>query len=105
MEEQEAEKYFIYIGKNTDGRIDCNYYKKKLNPIPIHLEYVGYGHFKPDYFGKRVVDKFKVLFDNYAKVYHSKQIDGVRELVDNILNDEDLVIKQEYRDRYTKLKG
>ena len=59
-------KYWIYIGKRNDGLIDCKYFSKELNPVPDYYEFVGTAELKEEYFGTRVVDKFKKLFDDYA---------------------------------------
>ena len=67
-------KYWIYIGKNNEGLIDCKYYRKKLDSIPDHYLFVGTADLKEEYFGERIVDKFKILFNEYAEKYHKNKI-------------------------------
>jgi len=69
-------KWWIYIGKNNEGRIDCHYYRKPLEKesMPENLLFVGTAELEDDYFGERVIDKFKSIFDEYAEKYHKKKI-------------------------------
>lgn len=67
-------RYWIYIGKNNEGLIDCKYYRKKLDPVPEGYMFVGTAELEDDFFGERVIDRFKVLFDEYAEKYHKNKI-------------------------------
>jgi len=67
-------KYWIYIGRNNQGLIDCKYYKKKLKEIPDHLQFIGTAELKPEFFGERIKEQYLEFFETYAEKYHKNKI-------------------------------
>lgn len=67
-------KWWIYIGKNNGGLIDCHYYRKELDTISDGYLFIGTAELEDEYFGERIIDKFRVLFDEYAEKYHKRKV-------------------------------